>query len=54
MEKEEALMICRDVVKKDKVMTIIPIPVATLLLDLEKRVNQLESNELREKMEKLE
>lgn len=42
MEKEEALKICRDVVEKDKVVTVIPIPVATLLLDLEERVDLME------------
>lgn len=42
MNKDLALQICRDVVKKDEVITVVPIPVATLLLDLEERVIELE------------
>jgi len=41
MNKEEALQICRDVVKKDEVVTVIPIPVATLILDLYEKVEKL-------------
>jgi len=50
MNKEEALQICRDVVKKDEVVTVIPIPVATLILDLYEKVEKLMEvvNRLRE------
>jgi len=41
MEKEEALRICKEVVRKDEVVTVIPIPVATLLLDLYDKVEEL-------------